>query len=609
MAQHDMNIANQGFPATRADLNNALQAIATNNSGTSAPSTTFANQWFYNTSSNKLFIRNEANSAFIEVATLDQTNNEWQITTGVIQAKDGDGLALKTDDGNTRLFVKDSNGFIGINTAGPSFPLHVDGTMKCVGTNNLPALVVDGNSTEEGDICVLDGQVLAIGHHALDGGATSFTERLRMSSTGKFGINDQSPDRHLHVNGGTENVVAKFESTDTACSIEFKDTTGTVTLETRNDFRFKTGSDIDMIIEGDQIGIGVSGTNAASGFSNQLEIGSTNGGMLILTDTNTTSNKRRHFISHPSTSLRFGRMNDDGSIISDIDMRISDGGDVLMGTGSTSVAGNTNAGEGFRYDPGGIVVQVQSNGHAAAAFNRSQDGDVIELRSAGVKEGAISISGSTTSYNSFSASHWSRLTDNSKPTILKGTIIETIDEMMDWYKVTFTIPELVKTDDDGNPVADANGNPMIEREEATAVEEIALPSGKSVGDTIDHVYSDTGETFKATIEKSGDNKHTKCKISDTADSTRIYGVFADWDNDLDDVNDFYVTAVGTHVVRIHSGQTVNAGDLLVSNGDGTAKVQDDDIIRSKTLGKVLTNIKQETYDDGSYTVPCALYCG
>mgnify|MGYP003149084273 CR=1 FL=1 len=125
MAQHDMNIANQGFPATRADLNNALQAIATNNSGTSAPSTTFANQWFYNTSSNKLFIRNEANNAFIEVATLDQTNNEWQITTGVIQAKDSDGLALKTDDGTTRLFIKDSDGSIGLGTTSPTSAVHV----------------------------------------------------------------------------------------------------------------------------------------------------------------------------------------------------------------------------------------------------------------------------------------------------------------------------------------------------------------------------------------------------------------------------------------------------------------------------------------------------
>jgi UDP-N-acetylglucosamine enolpyruvyl transferase len=37
MAQHDMNIANQGFPAFRSDLNNALSAIQTNHSGTSRP--------------------------------------------------------------------------------------------------------------------------------------------------------------------------------------------------------------------------------------------------------------------------------------------------------------------------------------------------------------------------------------------------------------------------------------------------------------------------------------------------------------------------------------------------------------------------------------------
>jgi hypothetical protein len=47
------------------------------------------------------------------------------------------------------------------------------------------------------------------------------------------------------------------------------------------------------------------------------------------------------------------------------------------------------------------------------------------------------------------------------------------------------------------------------------------------------------------------------------------------------------------------------GDLLESNGDGTAKVQDDDIIRSKTIGKVTignsnTDVK---------LVSCVLYCG
>ena len=158
MAQHDMNIANQGFPATRADINNALQALVTNSSGTSAPSTTFANQWWYDTTNNKMYIRNEANNAWIEVAVLDQTNNEWQITTGVVQAKDSDGLALKTDDGTTRLFIKDSDGSIGLGTTSPDGDLHVydsDGDCNFIletGTNNSQIGFADSASNFVGKI-------------------------------------------------------------------------------------------------------------------------------------------------------------------------------------------------------------------------------------------------------------------------------------------------------------------------------------------------------------------------------------------------------------------------------------------------------------------------
>ncbi len=38
MAQHDYNIANASFPTVRADINNALSAINTSNSGSSRPS-------------------------------------------------------------------------------------------------------------------------------------------------------------------------------------------------------------------------------------------------------------------------------------------------------------------------------------------------------------------------------------------------------------------------------------------------------------------------------------------------------------------------------------------------------------------------------------------
>ena len=75
MSQHDLTIANQGFPAFRADLNSALQALGSCQSGTSAPSPTFANQLWYDSTNNILKIRNEDNDAWISIATLDQTND------------------------------------------------------------------------------------------------------------------------------------------------------------------------------------------------------------------------------------------------------------------------------------------------------------------------------------------------------------------------------------------------------------------------------------------------------------------------------------------------------------------------------------------------------
>ncbi len=97
-------------------------------------------------------------------------------------------LTLKAG-GNTALTVDKNNGKIGILETSPSFPLHVNGTIKSVGTNNLPALVVDGNSTNEGDIACLDGQVLTFGHHTLDGNTGGFTERLRIQSGGGISFN------------------------------------------------------------------------------------------------------------------------------------------------------------------------------------------------------------------------------------------------------------------------------------------------------------------------------------------------------------------------------------------------------------------------------------
>ena len=75
MATHDYVIANQGFPAFRADLNNALQAIVSNNSNATAPTTTYPYQMWYETDTNNWYMRNADNDAWITLATFDQTND------------------------------------------------------------------------------------------------------------------------------------------------------------------------------------------------------------------------------------------------------------------------------------------------------------------------------------------------------------------------------------------------------------------------------------------------------------------------------------------------------------------------------------------------------
>jgi hypothetical protein len=75
LSQHDFSIANQTASSARTDINNALQALASLSSGADAPSTTYANQLWYETDTKQLKMRNEADDAWITLLELDQTND------------------------------------------------------------------------------------------------------------------------------------------------------------------------------------------------------------------------------------------------------------------------------------------------------------------------------------------------------------------------------------------------------------------------------------------------------------------------------------------------------------------------------------------------------
>lgn len=74
MAQHDMIIANQTAPNFRSDINDALAALVTCSSGTSAPSTTSAYMLWADTTNALLKQRNAANSGWITLGDLGETD-------------------------------------------------------------------------------------------------------------------------------------------------------------------------------------------------------------------------------------------------------------------------------------------------------------------------------------------------------------------------------------------------------------------------------------------------------------------------------------------------------------------------------------------------------
>ena len=104
MAQHDLNIANQGFPAFRSDLNNALSAIQTTHSGTSRPTGAVAGQiWLDTTSATTPTLKYYDGADDISLATLDHSANtvNWLDSTVSI-------TGLSTTATGTVLTLSDS---------------------------------------------------------------------------------------------------------------------------------------------------------------------------------------------------------------------------------------------------------------------------------------------------------------------------------------------------------------------------------------------------------------------------------------------------------------------------------------------------------------------
>jgi hypothetical protein len=190
-------------------------------------------------------------------------------------------------------------------------------------------------------------------------------------------------------------------------------------------------------------------------------------------------------------------------------------------------------------------LQLSRDGATGLQVNRkTNDGELVAFRQDGTQEGNISVSGTTVSYNGGHLSRYAQTTSAKDESIVKGTVLSNLDEM--------------------------------------------------------NIYTKDGQTVT-------NEQLNKVKVSDIDGDANVAGVFVNWSHDEDhDVDEINMAMTGDMIIRIAQGTTVARGDLLMSAGDGTAKPQGDDIVRSKTVAKVTSTHVTCTYADGSFCVPCVL---
>lgn len=194
MSQHDFNIANQSFPNFRSDLNSALAALASMSSGSTAPSSTYANQLWLDTSANPsiLKVRNADDDAWISVLELNQTSDTLTKVYGLVigtdvQAYDAD--TAKTDTAQT--FTASQRGTVTTDNDG-SFSMTATNNFKCTPTGNFTLTFTNITAGQSGNIWLDNsGGYTVSAHSAVYINADTLAA---LSTAGVYWLSYYSPD-------------------------------------------------------------------------------------------------------------------------------------------------------------------------------------------------------------------------------------------------------------------------------------------------------------------------------------------------------------------------------------------------------------------------------
>lgn len=122
MSQHDFVIANATFPNTRTDLNAALQALASTNKGSAAPSTIYAGeQWIdEDTPSSTVWTWNFYDGTdSIDIGQFDITNNLFKVALDYLTTR-GD-LLVRGASAPDRLAIGSANNLLTTDGTDPAW--------------------------------------------------------------------------------------------------------------------------------------------------------------------------------------------------------------------------------------------------------------------------------------------------------------------------------------------------------------------------------------------------------------------------------------------------------------------------------------------------------
>jgi hypothetical protein len=190
MAQHDYIIANQSGAAFRADLNNGLAAIVSQNSGAAQPSTTYAYQWWADTTTGLLKIRNAANNAWITIGTLASAN----LGHALLASPTFTGTpAAPTASVGTNTTQLATTAFVLANALRQTGGTLTGALLADFGTAALPGLAFDGDP---------DTGIFRVGADQL-GIATNGVERVRFSTTAAV-FNNDGANVDFRIEGSTK---------------------------------------------------------------------------------------------------------------------------------------------------------------------------------------------------------------------------------------------------------------------------------------------------------------------------------------------------------------------------------------------------------------------